>query len=76
MAHDMREIKSIHFDGTQNGKIEIAVISEPYGEGSASVASIGVFLDEKSDEPDWKVHIPKSNIDEVVEALKISKSLL
>jgi len=69
MPHTIKEIDSFGLDGTENGKIEIAVIEEPYGEGSATVASIGVFLDGANSEPDWKVHIPKADIAKVCEAL-------
>jgi len=76
MAHEIKEIKSIHFSGTERGKLEIAVIYEPYGEGSDPVASIGVFLDSRNTEPDWKVHIPGQNIDDVMEALEEAKRFL
>jgi len=70
------EIKTIPLSGTQSGKIEIAKITHPYGEKSEAVASIGIFLDKFSEEPDWKVHIPKDNIDAVIEALKEAKEKL
>jgi len=70
------EIKTIPLSGTQSGKIEIAKIPHPYGDESEAVASIGIFLDKFSEEPDWKVHIPKDNIDAVIEALKEAKEKL
>jgi len=73
MAHSVKEIKTLPLSGTKNGKIEVAVIEEPYGAGSASVASVGIFLDGGNDEPDWKVHLPKENIDEVIAALQEAK---
>ncbi len=68
----------IKLSGTENGKIEVAIIKEPYGEDSESVASIGVFLnsDPETLNPNWRVHIPKSNIDAVIEALKKAKEEL
>jgi hypothetical protein len=72
----MEEIKEFALSGTENGKIEVAIIKEPYGEGSAPVASVGIFLDSSNAEPDWKVHIPKEDIDKVIEALKEAKAKL
>lgn len=64
--------KKIDLHGTKKGVISVTKLENPYGEGSASVASIGISLSGK-DEPEWKVHIPLENIDEVVEALKSLK---
>ena len=69
-------IDEVKLSGTENGKIEVAVISEPYGEGSDSVASIGVFLNSENREPNWKVHIPKENIESVISALQKTKEQL
>ncbi len=76
MAHITKEIETLSLAGSKNGKIEVAVIEEPYGTGSQSVASIGIFLDKGNSEPDWKVHLPKDNIDAVIEALKKAKEVL
>ncbi|MCD6259586.1 MAG: hypothetical protein J7J31_08290 [Helicobacteraceae bacterium] len=62
--------KTIALSGTKNGIISITKIEEPYGEGSATVASIGISLSGNAAEPEWKVHIPLENVDEVIEALK------
>lgn len=70
MAHKANEVATMPLAGTEKGKIEVAVISEPYGKGSAPVASVGIFLNGDNDEPDWKVHIPGENIGQVVEALQ------
>ncbi|WP_457605269.1 hypothetical protein [Nitratifractor sp.] len=70
MSDKVTEIETMPLAGTKNGKIEVAVIEEPYGAGSAPVASVGIFLDGSNDEPDWKVHLPKENIDGVVAALQ------
>lgn len=65
------EIERIELANTKKGIISISNISEPYGEGSGEVTSIGISLTGK--EPEWKVHIPKENIDAVIEALQKSK---
>ena len=62
--------KTIQLSGTKKGVISVTKIDEPYGAGSASVASIGISLVGNANEPEWKVHIPLENIDEVIEALK------
>lgn len=62
--------KTIQLSGTKKGVISVTKIDEPYGAGSPSVASIGISLVGNADEPEWKVHIPLENIDEVIEALK------
>ena len=69
-------IKEMNLNGTKDGKITVSIVAEPYGEGSPSVASIGISLQAKSDEPDWKVHIPKDNLDEVILALQKAKESL
>ncbi|MDD5400097.1 MAG: hypothetical protein PHQ93_02780 [Sulfurimonas sp.] len=62
--------KTILLKGTKKGVISVIKIDEPYGKGSHSVASIGVSLVGDENEPEWKVHIPLENLDEVIEALK------
>jgi len=66
-------IDEFKLSGTENGKIEVAIVKEPYGEGSDSVVSIGIFLNADAQEPNWKVHLPKDNIDEVISALQKAK---
>jgi len=65
--------KTIALSGTKQGLISITKIDKPYGENSASVASIGVSLTGEKNEPEWKVHIPLDNLDEVIEALRSLK---
>jgi diaminopimelate epimerase len=72
----MKLIKELGLMGTKNGKITVGVIEEPYGAGSGSVASIAISLSAKSTEPDWKVHLPKENIDDVIAALTEAKKAL
>jgi len=65
-------IDEMVLSGTK-GKITVTTIAQPYGPKSESVASIGISLKADADEPDWKVHIPKANIDQVIEALQKAK---
>jgi len=65
--------KTITLSGTKQGVISITKIDKPYGKNSASVASIGVSLTGEKNEPEWKVHIPLDNLDEVIEALRSLK---
>ena len=65
------EIAKIALEGTKQGVISIANVSEPYGAGTEDVVSIGVSLN--GEEVDWKAHIPYGNIDGVVEALLKAK---
>ena len=62
--------KTIALSGTKNGVISVSKIDEPYGKKSASVASVGISLAGNANEPEWKVHIPLDNLDEVIEALQ------
>jgi len=76
MSNLAKVIDEFDLHDTKNGKIEIAILEEPYGEESPSVVSIGVFLDKENSHPDWKVHVPKENIDSLIEALKMAKEAL
>jgi len=76
MSGTVKEINEFKLSGTEHGTISITTITEPYGENSESVASIGISLQSNSEEPDWKVHIPKANIDAVIDALKKAKESL
>jgi len=69
MSGTVTNIDEMTLAGTK-GKITITTIKEPYGANSESVASIGISLKADADEPDWKVHIPKANIAQVIEALQ------
>ncbi len=64
---------TIALSGTKNGVISVTKIDEPYGEGSASVASVGISLAGDANNPEWKVHIPFDNLDEVIQALQSLK---
>lgn len=67
------EIKTFTLSGTKKGVISVANVTEPYGEDSESVVSIGISLNGDTSKPDWKSHIPYANIDELIEALVEAK---
>ncbi len=69
MSDKITKIDEINLAGTK-GKIMVTTIKEPYGSNSESVASIGISLKADATEPEWKVHIPKANIEQVIEALQ------
>jgi hypothetical protein len=64
---------TIALSGTKKGIISVTKIDEPYGAGSATVASVGISLAGNANEPEWKVHIPLENLDEVIKALQALK---
>jgi len=70
MSSSVAIIKEIPLKGTKKGVIIVSKIDAPYGEGSDSVASIGISLSGDAKNPEWKVHLPLGTIDEVIEALK------
>ena len=61
--------KVIPLSGTKNGVISVTKINEPYGKDSGTVASIGISLSGDAENPEWKVHIPLDNLEEVIKAL-------
>jgi len=63
----------IPLSGTKKGVISVTKVDEPYGKGSATVASIGISLVGNAEEPEWKVHLPMDNLDAVIEALQALK---
>ena len=75
MNEKITTIDEMKLSGTK-GKIMVTTIAEPYGSKSASVASIGISLKADATEPEWKVHIPKENIEQVIEALQKAKKIL
>lgn len=76
MSGTVTNIAEMTLSGTNDGKITVTTVAEPYGAKSESVASIGISLQAGAQEPDWKVHIPKANIDEVIAALQEAKKSL
>jgi len=75
MSGNVNKIDEMTLAGTK-GKITITTVAEPYGPKSESVASIGISLKADADEPEWKVHIPKANIAQVIEALQKAEKKL
>jgi hypothetical protein len=65
---------TIPLNTTTKGTISVTKIEKPYGEDSTPVASIGISLTGNTDAPDWKVHIPMDNLDEVISALQSLKA--
>ena len=75
MSDNTTKITEMNLEGTK-GKIMVSTIKEPYGANSESVASIGITLKSDATEPEWKVHIPKANIAQVIEALQKAEKAL
>ncbi|MEA2111193.1 MAG: hypothetical protein U9P71_03990 [Campylobacterota bacterium] len=73
MSEKVSNQTTLELDGTKNGVISIAKIDEPYGEGSNSVASVGISLAGNKNNPEWKVHIPLNNLEDVIAALQAIK---
>lgn len=76
MSSTLTAVNTLTLSGTKHGKITISTLTEPYGVKSESVVSIGITLQADASEPDWKVHIPHSNIDAVIAALQEAKKSL
>ncbi len=76
MSEKTTTIDEMTLSGTKDGKISVTVVEQPYGPKSESVVSIGISLQADANEPDWKVHLPKSNIDAVIAALQKAKETL
>jgi hypothetical protein len=64
---------TIPLSTTTKGTISVTKIERPYGEDSAPVASVGISLTGNAESPEWKVHIPMDNLDEVIQALQALK---
>jgi len=75
MSGTITQIDEMTLSGT-NGKITVTTIAQPYGQKSESVASIGINLKADATEPEWKVHIPKANIAQVIAALQKAEQAL
>ncbi|MCM1225484.1 MAG: hypothetical protein NC548_64670 [Lachnospiraceae bacterium] len=63
--------KTVPLKDYEGGKIEFAIIEEPYGEKSKPVVSICVSLGDGKES--FKLHIPLSQVKEVRQVLKSSK---
>jgi predicted nucleotidyltransferase len=62
-------LTAIQYKDREKAFITIAEITEPYGEGSETVVSVGSTLKGDIDNPSWKVHVPVYMIDQVIAAL-------
>jgi hypothetical protein len=62
------QTKIIPLANSKKGFISITTINEPYGKGTDTVASIAISLNGADIE--WKVHIPLTNLDEVIASLQ------
>lgn len=63
-------LTAIQYKDREKAFITIAEITEPYGEGSETVVSVGSTLKGDTDNPSWKVHVPVYMIDQIIEALR------
>lgn len=61
-------MKKIDLADTKKGKILLERLEKPYGENSHPVVSIGITLKD-AETPEYKVHIPLENLDELIEEL-------
>lgn len=73
MSGTETKIKTMALDGTPKGTLSVSNIDKPYGANSAPVVSIGISLKGDDSDPDWKVHIPYTQLDEVIAALGEAK---
>jgi len=64
---------TIPLSSTKKGVISVTKVDRPYGEDSAPVASVGISLSGNAESPEWKVHIPLDNLDDVITALQSLK---
>lgn len=73
MPNSAKLVENIDLASKSGGHISVATIEKPYGPDSESVVSIGVSLKDGGG-PDWKVHIPMSNVDSLIQALQKAKN--
>lgn len=62
------ELGKLPLAGTKKGIISISNVTEPYGQGTPDIVSIGISLNGKDIE--WKSHIPYENLDDVIALLQ------
>ncbi|MCJ7766123.1 MAG: hypothetical protein MUP09_09325 [Thiovulaceae bacterium] len=67
MPKKIVDIETLKLAHTKDGTIAVTHIEKPYGESSSPVVSIGISV--SGEEPQWKVHIPYENLDDVIKAL-------
>lgn len=73
MSGKSTPLASFPLEGTKRGIISVSHLEAPYGKNSESVVSIGISLGGEEELPDWKVHIPYSQIDNLIQALELAK---
>ena len=71
MMKETKIYRSLPLEGRENGSIDFAIITNPYGEGSEAVVSICASINETQS---WKIHLPIGQIKAIRKALKESKS--
>lgn len=64
-----RLLTAIQYKDREKAFITIAEITEPYGDGSETVISVGSTLKGDIENPTWAVHVPVYMIDQIIEAL-------
>lgn len=62
------ELGKLPLAGTKKGIISVSNVTEPYGQGTPDIVSIGISLNGKDIE--WKSHIPYENLDDVIAILQ------
>lgn len=62
-------LTAIQYKDREKAFITIAEITEPYGEGSETVVSVGSTLKGDIDNPTWTVHVPVYMIDQIIKTL-------
>ncbi|MBX7491010.1 hypothetical protein [Helicobacter turcicus] len=67
---ETRIYKRLPLNGSENGRLDFAIIEEPYGEDSQAVVSICASI---GDAQSWKIHLPLKQIKAIRKALKESK---
>jgi hypothetical protein len=65
----MKKLNSIKLNSAPKGEITLWDYEHPYGDKSEPVVVIGVSLKE-GEMPEWKVHIPYANLDELIKKLQ------
>lgn len=70
---ELVSVQELKLANSKDGVIKVGIVYEPYGNTSLPVASVAINLNSHASEPDWKVHIPKENIDELCKALQKAK---
>lgn len=62
------ELGTLPLAGTKKGRISISNVTEPYGNDTADIVSIGISLN--GQDIQWKSHIPYENLEDVIAILQ------